>query len=82
MYAILYSVKFQSALVYKDEIIVFSEIVKQHQNYFQHVLVLLLNAGVKSKLKKFSVFAAAANHVSHVIRGGKPEIAESTTDAT
>lgn len=52
MEAILSSVKWQSALVHLDNIVVFSETVHDHVTHLWRVLTLLQKADVTLKLKK------------------------------
>lgn len=81
MDVILSTVKWQFALVYLDDIVVFSRTPVEHIDHVRHVLTLLHDDGVILKLKKCRFFTDTIDYLSHVIRPRRSEIASHTTDA-
>lgn len=81
MYVILSSVRWQSALFYLDDTVVFPKTVEQNLNYLHRVLTLLQDTSKTRKLKMWSFFAETVIYLRHVIHHGKLEIAKSTIDA-
>ena len=78
---ILAQVRWQYSLVYLDDIVVFSKTGEEHIDHVRSVLSLLADAGVTLKLKKCFFFTDKIDYLGHVIRPGKLQIAEHTTDA-
>lgn len=78
---ILFYVKWQSALVCSDDIVVFSTAVDKHVNHYPHVLSVLQDAGVTGKLEEFSFSTETSINFDHVIRPGRLEVVEETTEA-
>ena len=78
---ILSRVKWQYALVYLDDVIVYSKTIKEHFIHVQTVLQLLRDAGVSLKLAKCSFFDQSVDYLGHVIKPGKLEVASKTVDA-
>lgn len=78
---ILSQVKWQYALVYLDDVIIFSKSVDEHFSHVSTGLQLFKSAGVSLKLKKCSLFTNKVDYLGHVIRPGKLQVAERTTEA-
>ena len=68
---ILSRVKWQHALVYLDDAIVYSRTVEAHFEPVREVLTLLQAAGVSLKLRKCSFFETSVDYLGHVVRPGK-----------
>lgn len=81
MEGILASIKWQFALVYLDDIFIFSKVPEKHVNHFKHMLTLPQRAGVTSKLEKCSFFTDTINYLGHVIRPRRLMIDADTADA-
>ena len=77
---ILSSVRWQSCLIYLDDVIVFSKNVEQHLKDVDVVLKLLGKAGVSLKLKKCEFFQPKVNYLGHVVTPGKLSIALNRLD--
>lgn len=73
--------KWQSALTYRDDIVVFLNTVEQHLTHLRRVPTLLPNAVVAIKLKRSSFVVEAINYLCHIIYLRRLEIAETTTKA-
>jgi transposase InsO family protein len=67
MYKILKTVLFQSALVYLDDIIVFSKSIDDHIEHLATVFRLLAFAGLKLKLNKCEFFKNTIDFLGHVV---------------
>lgn len=78
---ILSAVKWQSALVYTDDIAVFLKSLEKHMVHVSNVLKLISDADVTLKLKKCRFFAKNIDYLEHVIRQRRLEITSHTTDA-
>lgn len=76
---ILSSVKFKSALMYLDDIVLLSKTVKDHIVHLQQVLTLLSDKGLTCKLTKCSFLADRMDYPGHLIHPGRLEIAGQTT---
>ena len=72
---ILTTVKWQFALVYLDDIIVFSSSFEDHKSHLRTVLKLLEAAGVTLRLAKSKFFHTEVDYLGHVIKPGALEIA-------
>ena len=81
MDVILASVKWQTAIVYLDDVIVFSTDIGQHVHQVDRVLRLMSEAGMTLKLKKCFFFCDKIDYLGHVISPGKLEVASKTTEA-
>lgn len=64
-----------------DDIIIFSEILKENLRHIIEVLKLLNNAEMTITLKEYSFLSAFINHLGHIIAPGKPHVAAGTTEA-
>lgn len=80
IYVILSQVKRQYALVYLDEVTVFSKSVEQHVDHVSAVLSIFKDARVSLKLMKCSFFTDYVEYLGHIIRPGKLQVAEKTTE--
>ena len=78
---ILSKVKWQFALVYLDDVIIYSKTVSDHFNHVRVVLSMLQKAGVSLKLAKCKFFDASVDYLGHVVRPGQLEVASRTVDA-
>ena len=72
---IITTVKWQFALVYLDDIIVFSSSFVQHKDHLSTVLALLEGAAVTLRLSKSKLFHTEVHYLGHVINPGVLEIA-------
>lgn len=81
MDVILSLIKWQSPLIYLDDIFVISKTVTERLTQLKRVLTLLRDAGVTLKLKKSSFLAETISYLGHVSRSGRIEIRTATTDA-
>lgn len=75
------TVKWQTALVYLDDIVIYSNTIKAYIGRVQQVLQLLPNAGVTLKMNKCNFLTATIDYLGHVIRPERLEIASHTTAA-
>ena len=76
---ILSGVRWQTCLIYLDDVIVFSQSHEQHVKDVDEVLSLLEKAGVSLKLSKCEFFQPRVNYLGHVIMPGKLAIAKERT---
>ena len=70
---ILSRVKWETALVYLDDVIFYSRTVTEHMAHVREVLRLLHTAGVLLKLAKCAFFDTSVTYLGHVIRLGRLE---------
>lgn len=75
------TVKWQFALAYLENIVIFSETPEEHIHHTQEILTLLKNAEVTLKLRKCQVFTEIIDCLGNVIRPRRIEIASYTKDA-
>jgi Reverse transcriptase (RNA-dependent DNA polymerase) len=80
VYLILAHVKWEYALVYLDDVIVYSISVEPYLTQLDHVLILLSNAGVTLKPSKCQFFHDSVEYLSHVIYSGKLAVAQRNMD--
>ena len=78
---ILSGVRWQTCLIYLDDVIVFSKTKEQHVRDVDRVLTLLRQAGVTLKLKKCFWFQDRVDYLGHVITPGKLSVATQNTQA-
>ena len=78
---ILSALRWQTCLIYLDDVIVFSKDTKEHIAYVDQVLTLLRQAGVSLKLKKCEFFQPKVDYLCHVINPGKLAVATENTKA-
>lgn len=81
MNVVPFSVKWEFALVYFDNILIFSRTLEQHSKHVSKNLSLLDSAGATLKLKKCSFFTNFINPLGHVVRPRRMKLASHTTDA-
>ena len=72
---ILCGVRWQTCLIYLDDVIVFGKTTEQHLKDVDNVLQLLGDAGGTLKIKKCEFFQPKVNYLGHVITPGKLEVA-------
>ena len=68
---ILSRLKWETALVYLDDVIVYSRTVTEHMAHVPEVIRLLHTAGVSLKLAKCAFFDISVTYLGHVIRPGR-----------
>ena len=78
---ILSRVKWRFALVYIDDIIVYSKTVSEHFHPLREVLTLLRAAGVSLKISKCAFFDEEVEYLGHVVKPGRLEMQSRNTDA-
>ena len=78
---ILSGVRWQSCLIYLDDVIVFSKDAESHLEHLDEILTLLRKAGVTLKLRKCSFFQDRVNYLGHVVSPGKLAVASENRDA-
>lgn len=71
---ILQGYRWQTCLIYIDDVIVFSSTAEQHLTDVDNVLTVLSRAGVSLKFEKFSFFTDTVRYLGHIIRPGALEI--------
>lgn len=71
----------QLALVYPDDIVVFSKSRQDHIEQIRRVLKVPEKAGAAFTLKNCKLFSETVDHLDHVIQTGRPKLAYYTTDA-
>ena len=71
---ILSRVKWETALVYLDDVIIYSRTVSDHLKHVREVLRLLRDAGVSLKISKCAFFDTSVTYLGHVIRPGRLEV--------
>ena len=67
MNKIMKPVLYESALVYLDDIIVFSKTLEDHIKHLETVFKILAEAGLKLKLKKCNFFKTEINYLGHIV---------------
>lgn len=77
---ILASVKWQYAIVYLDDIVIFSRNVEEHLKHIRTVLTLLRAAGMSLKMKKCFFLQRRVEYLGHVVSPGKLAVASKTVD--
>ena len=78
---ILARYRWQTCLVYLDDVIVFSSREEDHVEHVREVLNALHEAGVTLKLRKCEFFKKSVRYLGHVISPGKLEIDKARTKA-
>ena len=78
---ILNGLRWQTSLIYLDDVIVFSKDTKEHVAHVDQVLTLLRQARVSLKLKKCEFFQPKVDYLGHVITPGKLAVATESTKA-
>lgn len=78
---ILAKVKWTTALVYLDDVIVYSRTKEEHYEHLRTVLSLLKDAGVSLKFPKCQFFQDTCDYLGHTITPGKLQVASKCQDA-
>lgn len=78
---ILARVKWQYALVYLDDIIVFSQGAEEHVSHLDKVFTLLSEAGLTLKPSKCHLFCNEVEYVGHIVRPGYISVNEKNLKA-
>ena len=78
---ILSRVKWQCALVYIDDVIVYSRTIEEHFSHVREVLTLLRQSGITLKLRKCAFFESSVEYLGHVIRPGRLEVANANIES-
>lgn len=65
---ILSRVKWTFVLVYLDDVIIFSQTIREHFTHVKTVLRILYEAGVTLKLPKCFFFQTSVSYLDHVVR--------------
>ena len=78
---ILSQYRWQSCLVYIDDVIIFSPDPQSHLRHVDEVLSALQRAGVTLKLRKCKFFSDSVDYLGHVVTPGKLHIATTNTKA-
>jgi RNase H-like domain found in reverse transcriptase/Reverse transcriptase (RNA-dependent DNA polymerase) len=71
MDVLLSRVSWKTAIVYLDDVIVFSNTVDDHIRELDDVLTILESAGVSLNMKKCHLFRSRVDYLGHVVRLGK-----------
>ncbi len=73
--------KWQSCLVYVDDVIVYSRTFEDHLDQVQMILQVLKRAGLSLNVKKCHFFKHSVDYLGHVITPGKLAVATKNTEA-
>ncbi len=76
---ILTKYKWQTCLVYLDDVIIFSTSVEEHIRHVDEVLSCLSSAGVTLKISKCHFFTTTVEYLGHIIKPGQLEIDQANT---
>ena len=76
---ILSGVRWQSCLIYLDDVIVFSRSTDEHLQHVDEILTVLRGVGITLKLTKCSFFQPKVDYLGHVITPGKLSVATENT---
>lgn len=76
----VFSVRWQFAHIYLDDVVNFSRKKCQHIDYNQLFLSLLKEAGVPLSLKSWAISTDELDYLGHDIRRGRLEVDSHTTD--
>ena len=76
---ILSGVRWQSCLIYLDDVIVFSRSTDEHLRHVDEIITLLQRAGITLKVTKCSFFQPKVDYLGHVITPGKLPVATENT---
>lgn len=79
MEVIFSSAKWQSALMYLDDIVVFSKNAHNHMAHLRQALTLYRKAGVTLKLNTCSFFDEKIKYIRQIIRPRRLKLSEATT---
>ena len=78
---ILTKYKWQTCLIYLDDVIIYSKNVEEHIQHVDEILHCLSKAGVTLKIKKCKFFTTTVDYLGHVIKPGKLEIDRTNTES-
>jgi len=78
---ILFGVKWQSCLIYLDDVIVYSQTEEEHIGHVDHVLRLRREAGVTLRLPKCLLFCTTVEYLGHEIQPGRLGVMDAHTRA-
>lgn len=81
IHIILASVKWKYAIVYLDDIIIFSKNVDEHFHHINNVLRMLKEAGMTLKLKKCFYIQKRVDYLGHMVSPGRLLVAAKTVQA-
>lgn len=81
IYVTLSTSRWKNALIYLDDIVIFSKFVEEHMTHLRKVLTLLATSRVTLKNNKCRFFSNTIDYLGHVIRPDHLEISHHTTDA-
>lgn len=73
-------VKWKSALVYLDDLIIFSRSIGEHFTHVRAFLRLFQPAGATPMLNQFFFFHPLVNYLGHAVLPGKLHVAKATTN--
>ena len=77
---LLSKVKWKYALVYLDDVIIYSKSIDEHFEHLDYVLSILRNAGATLKLSKCHFFQSSVDYLGHVVYPGKLAVAQKNID--
>jgi Reverse transcriptase (RNA-dependent DNA polymerase) len=77
---LLSKVKWKYALVYLDDVIIYSKSLEEHFEQLDYVLSILRNAGAALKLSKCHFFQSSVDYLGHVVYPGKLAVAQKNID--
>lgn len=72
----LTKVKWQVALTYSYDIVIYLHLPNEHTDHGRDALTLLHEAGVISNLKKWKIFLGRTDYIGHVTRLGLFELSK------
>ncbi len=78
---ILSGYRWQTCLVYLDEVIVFSRTFEEHVHHVCEILSVLKNDGLSLKLRKRHFFKESVDYLGHIIGPRKLQVALKNTEA-
>jgi hypothetical protein len=78
---ILARVKWSTALIYLDDVIIYSRSTEDHIQHVEEILSLLKQAGVSLKLKKCHFFQSSVDYLGHIIYPGKLAVANKNIES-
>ena len=76
---VLSKFKWKTALVYIDDVVIFSKSVEDHLRHVDEVLTALSTAGVSLRLRKSKFFTKTIEYLGHIVRPGTIEVNEAST---
>jgi len=81
LHIMLSGVKWQSCLIYLDDVIVYSKTEEEHVGHVDRVMRLLRDAGVTLRLPKCRFFRKAVEYLGHEIKQGRLGVMDAHTRA-